>query len=194
MKAFWTIVPAVNIHGTWRPDLPELETVSYVNPLDINRLLPNAGEGVNHTHLIAGGLAMASDSDGANGLHEHFVIYYGGSWFVKVRNGAEHAHLGNQQPDYFMCFVTCSDADFTTLTGASNNVPVICQAVIDSEGNIGALVNTAWTAGQRNTWANAALNTLGVTLPVEVDRGNRLVAFLGGMLQARRLVDERAIR
>lgn len=192
MKAFWTFRQAVLVNGAWRPNIPLLPTVRITNPLDVNRLLANPGEGVNHMHTIVGGVGLVSDQSG--GAHEHFIIRNNDAWLVRCRDAAEHTHLGVETPDYFLFFMTCSDDDYTTLTGTPNNVRAIVHASVDENGNIGALDTTAWTPTELTFWTSAALNQLGITLPAEVDRGKRLVMLLCGMLLSRRITDEAILR
>lgn len=195
MKAFWTIVPAVQVNGAWRPDLPVLPSLVVINPLDINRLPAGAGAAA-HLHVIVGNIALMSDQ--AGGDHEHFVSDAG----LTILRGAAtaHTHANPGAPDFFMCFVRCSDADFVTLTGATNNIKPVVMVAIDAAGITGLMDDIPWSEAdpldynRRTFWATRSLNILGITLPAAVDRGKRLWLMLAGMFQARRPADDRGLR
>lgn len=183
MKAFWTIRAAVQTAGgTWRPDLPE--NLRYTVTGDLNRMTAGAAP-ADHVHLVSGGLAVASEQ--AGGGHEHYVIYHNGAWIQKVRGTATaHNHPFNETQDFFLVFVMCEDELLPILQAAPWNVRVICEAQVNAEGFPGALADVAWTTAERNVWATLALNQLGINLPVEVDRGVRLVSLLLGLSLSRR--------
>lgn len=198
MKAFWTIVANQDVDGTNKPDIPAaLTSVRYINPGDL-WILPASGSGAaNHRHLLVG--SMAAPSWQVASKHTHVAFKRGAFSYQRLihESQAQHTH-----PDpvlaYFMCFVTCSDADYAALTAAPYNIRAIAHADItqDGEGDevVGDLETTAWTGAQRTAWETAALNNLGIALPSEIDRGNRLVAFLLEMALARRNDNERGLR
>lgn len=196
-KAFWSVVPAVLVDGTWGPSLPSLPGMSVVSPLDINRLTAGAAP-ADHIHLIVGGIALMSDQPGGN--HEHFI-----SNGVQVLRGtaAAHTHPDPGAPDFFLCYVRCSDAQFTTLLGAPHNVkPLVLVDVTEANGETiyGDMDNTQWSAGAPNDWQRPAfwqaraLNLFGLALPAQVDRGKRLWLMLAGMFRARRDADDKPLR
>ena len=191
-KAFWTIRQAIQTaNGTWKPDLPSLASLSYINPCDINRMTAGTAP-ADHVHVLAGGVALMSDQ--AGGAHEHYIVYHSGAWVQQARSGVAHSHPVNATPDYFMTFVKCSDADYAILLAAPYNVKVICEAMIDAEGNPGALVTTVWTAAEKTYWTNAALSVLGIALPAVIDRGARLVSLLLGLFMSRRPTSDQGMR
>lgn len=196
-KAFWTIVAAVG-NGTsnnpYRPNLPNLPTLRGSVPCDINRLLPGAAP-ADHTHLLVGNVGIMSDQ--AGGGHEHIVI----NGVTRLRGTATaHVHPDPAGPDFYMCFLRCSDADFTTLVGAPNNVKPLVMVIIDGNGNEGGLDQTLWNNGSPNDWERKtfwdtrALNILGLQLPAEVDKGALLWKILAGMFMARRPASDEGMR
>jgi hypothetical protein len=195
MKAFWTVRQAIQVGGVWQADLPNLPNMMVHIPCDINRL--TAGSGIaNHVHLISGGVALYSNQSG--GGHEHFVVHFGDAWYQWVRSGTAHTHPGLETPDYFMCFVGCSDATYATLIAAPYNVKVMCQIEVednlDGTFEVKDMVSTLWTTDERTYWAGFALTYLGITLPASIDRGRRLVMALLGLTLARRPKNDRGYR
>lgn len=198
-KAFWAIVPAVQVNGGWQPNVPALPSVSVVSPLDINRLQAGAAP-ADHVHLIAGNLAVMSDN--AGGGHEH-LIGPGGAQVLRGSASA-HTHADPGAPDFFLCYIRCSDADFATLVGAPNNIKPLCFVTVttDVQGNpvYGALDQTPWDNAsptdylKASFWQTRALNLLGISLPAQIDRGARLWLLLAGMLRSRRDSDDKPLR
>jgi hypothetical protein len=199
MKAFWAIAAAINDGISWRPNLPALPSVTVVSPLDINRLQAGPAP-ADHAHLIVGNVALMSDQ--AGGGHEHLI----GPGGAQVLRGTAlaHSHPDPGAPDFFLCFVRCSDADYATLIAAPNNVKPLAFATTtnnpDGSVTLGGLDSTPWDNAsptdflQRTFWAARALNLLGITLPAAIDRGSRLWLLLAGMLRARRDADDRGLR
>lgn len=193
-RAFWTVVPAVNTAGRWSPDLPSLPSMTVISPLDINRL-PAGAAPADHIHLLVGNVAIVSDQ--AGGGHEHFVA--GG---VTILRGAAtaHTHADPGGPDFFLCFVRCSDADFVTLVGAPNNVKPLAFATVNADGTLGdmddALYDNASPTDylKRSFWATRCLNLFGVALPAAVDRPSRLWKVLAPLFMARRPSDDKGLR
>jgi len=64
----------------------------------------------------------------------------------------------------------------------------------DIKAAIGDIDTTVWTSAQRTTWETRCLDVLGVMLPVEVDRGKRLVQIFLGCLLSRQTDHERGYR
>lgn len=191
MRAFWTIRMAVqNTAGMWGPDLPPLANLRVVCPGDVNRL----GSGTapaDHVHVIAGGVALASEQAGGN--HEHYVVFHNGNWVQQVRGTAPaHTHPANDVPDFFLCFVTCDENAFAALI--ASGVRVIAEAQMENGVRPLGLVDVPWTDIERTFWAALALNQMGIALPAVVDRGARLVSLLLGLFLSRRLEDDGGLR
>ena len=187
--------------GSGTPALPDGVGGRYVNPLDIVRIT-DGPSGQEHTHLLCGAAALNSDQIGV--FHEHIVVNVGGSWVQLTRPDIVQTHthtlpldaLGNLTPDWFLLFWSGSDADASAII-ADAGCLLACEAEVsevDGQTVIGELDATPWTTGQRTTWETRILSVLGLDLPVQVDRGSRLVALFVGLLQTRANQPEMALR
>lgn len=199
MKAFWCFCKNDGYpDGPHEPHIPAGVSAALTNPLDIVRM----GEAYSHRHLLLGGFGLADDNmDGETGEgHTHIVVRVGETWYQLTRGAAAHNHPlaldtgGNLAPEWFLTFITCSDAAAAAIDADPLCFPVV-EAVIDAEGVVtGELVQTAWTTTQRNWWAAAMLSVLGFALPAEVDRGARLVYLFAGCLLSRAGQQESGLR
>ena len=196
-KAFWTIVPNdTSVPNENKPNIPALPSVEIRSVPGDLWILPEGSGAAAHRHLVIGSLAAPSFQ--ITSKHTHITFQRGAFSYQRLihETEAQHTHP-NPVLAFFMCFVMCSDADYTTLTSAPYNIRAVAHAVIatvDGQEVIGDLETTAWTTAQRNAWANAVLTNLGIQLPTEIDRGNRLIAFLLEMALARRNDNERGLR
>jgi len=185
MKAGWIF--ARNIGG--EPQLPAGVGGRTTNPLDITRITGGPA-GNEHTHLLCGALAINSDQIGV--MHEHFVV--GGVQVTRPDSVPTHDHdlPADMAPDWFLLFWAGSDADAAAIV-ADPQCYIACQAEVTEDG-IGDLIDTPWNAGELAWWRAAMLDVLGLALPVQVDRGKRLVMLFVGLLLARGNQTEIALR
>lgn len=193
MRAFWTVVTAIQRDGIWQPNLPELPSLVINNSLDIYVL--ESASGATHAHLLLGGFAYASFNTTYS--HVHAIITdsegtYRNTYTLPLSQ-SYHEHTDAGRPKFFMSFVVCDDTDFAILTGSPYNVRIMVEAQI-VEGLPGDLISIAWTSSERTYWDNLLKNNAGVQLPTEIDRGAYLVDWLVGALQARGRQEERALR
>lgn len=187
-----------------RPALPVTVGGKWTSPGDIVRLTGPAGPNA-HVHLLVGGVALPDDNLAglAGEGHRHYVVNINGNWAQVTVGTTNHTHTlnigasGQPVPDYFMLFWAGSDAHAATIAGDANCFPIVEAAMTqdgDGNWNIGDLDGTVWTGGLQTTWETRCLNILGVQLPSQVDRGERLVRLFLGALLSRQTGDDKGYR
>jgi len=180
-----------------RPSLPNVGGKTQVHG-DLTRLTgPVASP---HRHTLIGGFAMADDNlDGLPGDgHVHYVLKIDGNWVQVTVDAPAHTHTLNLSasemliPDYFLFFWVGSDADAALINASPTCYPVVeLDVTADDEGGwtIGDMQN-GWASQDTTWWHARMLDVLGVQLPVEVDRGSRLVLLLLGALLSRQVTSD----
>ena len=199
-KSFWLFANQTGGGVDGDKSMPDIPLGRATCPGEIIRMTgPVASP---HRHLLVGGIGLPDDNLGDG--HRHYVLRLdNGNWAQVTEGATNHNHTlslnanGALLPDYYMLFVTCSDAGAVTIANHPGCFPIVeAEMSQDDEGqwSIGGLDDTAWTAGQHTTWDARCLDVLGVQLPAEVDRGKRLVQIFLGCLLSRQTDHERGYR
>jgi len=183
VKVFW-LFAARDGSGTdgdpYRPHLPPGVGGRWTCPGDVRRLTgPTAAP---HVHLLAGGIALPDDNlAGQTGEGHHHYLVEG---VLVTVNGPEHSHDIDAAPAFYLLHWGGADSDAVAIAQDGQCYPVVENDVTvdDSGTHVGALKD-GWATGDAEIWASRMLNMLGVSMPVEVDSGRRLVKlFLGALL------------
>lgn len=192
-KAGWIFTPCVD-DGSGRlvPYMPSGDGLrSLTNPIDIFRL---SGSPTPHVHFMSGSLAAPNMVLGDG--HWHAAIRAGDVYRQWTIGAPDHEHEDLERPTWFMPFVVCSDAYALLINSdPACHIVATCEIMQEPDGSftIGPEDETPWTSGERSTWVSRFNTALGLTLPTEVDRPNRLVLFVIG-LNARRYSDAAPLR
>ncbi len=197
-KAFWLFSKNAGTGAQDDPNRPSLDAFSgrWTSPGDIVKFTGPIGPNA-HQHLLVGGIALPDDELGDG--HRHYFVKAGATWQQVTVGGPDHTHDYTHThpaldpiPDWYMVFWAGSDAAAAGIAASPDNSIIVEAEIVD--GAIGDLDNTPWTPAEVATWQTRILNVLGIELPAEVDRGNRLVLLFLGVLLSRQSGDERGYR
>jgi len=201
------------------PHLPLGVGGSFVNPLEIHTIT-GGPSGFEHTHLLIGGAALPSlDRVGQpDEHHRHMVAWYGNQYHQLTIGATNHQHDINppvetepgvfvpgdtemMHADWFLIWWKGSDADGALIV-ADPECVIAVQAVGEQvevepgefEEQFNELDDTLWTPAERTLWENRMGSVLAITLPPEVNAGDKLVAYFCGALVGRPNQRERWLR
>lgn len=223
MIAGWMFCKNDRTDGQNIPHLPPGVGGQWTAPLEIHRVT-GGPPGFEHTHTLIGGGALRSvDRIGQpDEAHFHYVVWYGNQYHQVTMDAANHTHdlstLGGVlSPDWFLLFWKGSNADAAAIAAdplCIVAVQAIGEEVVEELPEVGIenliaafspeetvtttvfeeLDTTPWTPAERTQWETRIASVMALELPVEVDSGDKLVAYFCGALVSRAQQRERWLR